>query len=119
MTSDIERSRAFYCDQLGFTLANRYDPDGKLAWCMLAMEGARIMLEQVDPDRLAGLAENRSDIALYFLCEDVDVLHERFATNGVDLQPPYVAFYGMKQLEVRDPDGRFLCFENPVDKGDA
>ena len=118
MASDIERSRAFYCDQLGFTLANRYDPDGKLSWCMLAMEGARIMLEQADPDRLAGLARNRSDIALYFLCEDVDALHERFVTNGVDLQPPFVAFYGMKQLEVRDPDGRVLCFENPVE-GDS
>lgn len=113
-TADIERSRAFYCDRLGFTLTNRYDPDGKLAWCMLAMEGARIMLEQADAERLAGLAQHRSDIALYFLCEDVDALHERFVANGVDLEPPFVAFYGMKQLEVRDPDGRFLCFEHPL-----
>ncbi|MDE0661309.1 MAG: AMP-binding protein [Gammaproteobacteria bacterium] len=112
--SDIERSRAFYCDQLGFTLTNRYDPDGKLSWCMLAMEGARIMLEQADSERLVGLTEHRTDIALYFLCEDVDVLHERFTANGVDLEPPFVAFYGMKQLEVRDPDGRFLCFEHPI-----
>ena len=116
-TSDIERSRAFYCDQLGFTLTNRYDPNGKLAWCMLAMEGACIMLEQVDAERLSGLAQRRSDIALYFLCEDVDVLHERFKANGVDVEPPFVAFYGMKQLEVQDPDGRFLCFENPVAAG--
>ena len=113
-TADIERSRAFYCDQLGFTLTNRYDPGGNLSWCMLAMEGARIMLEQADADRLAGLADDRSDIALYFLCEDVDALHERFTANGVDLEPPFVAFYGMKQLEVRDPDGRGLCFEHPV-----
>ena len=115
--SDIERSRAFYCDQLGFTLTNRYDPDGKLAWCMLAMEGARIMLEQSDAQRLSALDHGRGDIALYFLCEDVDVLHERFLANGVDVEPPFVAFYGMKQLEVRDPDGRFLCFENPVRDG--
>ena len=113
-TRDIERARAFYCDRLGFTLTNRYDPDGKLSWCMLAMEGARVMLEQTDAKRLAGLADNRTDIALYFLCEDVDVLHERFTANGVDLEPPFVAFYGMKQLEVRDPDGRCLCFEHPV-----
>ena len=113
-TADIERSRAFYCDQLGFTLTNRYDPGGNLSWCMLAMEGARIMLEQADADRLTGLADDRSDIALYFLCEDVDALHERFTANGVDLEPPFVAFYGMKQLEVRDPDGRGLCFEHPV-----
>ena len=117
LVADIERSLAFYCDQLGFTLTNRHDPNGKLAWCMLAMEGARIMLEQADADRLSGLAQGRADIVLYFLCEDVDALHERFANNGVDVRPPKVAFYGMKQLEIRDPDGRFLCFENPVGDG--
>jgi len=117
LTRDIERARAFYCDRLGFTLTKRYDPDGRLSWCSLTLEGAEIMLEQTDPERLAGLAEGRSDIAMYFLCEDVDILFERFLENGVDVKPPSVAFYGMKQLEVRDPDGRFLCFENPVETG--
>ena len=37
---DIEQSLAFYA-QLGFTLTERWDPDGALAWCSLAMEGAQ------------------------------------------------------------------------------
>ncbi len=111
---DIERSRAFYCDQLGFSMHNRWDPDGKLAWCLLGVEGARLMLQQAQPEDLAGLQAGNSDMALFFLCEDVDALHDRFRKHGVDVQPPTVAFYGMRQLAVRDPDGRSICFEHPV-----
>ena len=114
--SDIERARAFYCDQLGFTLTNRWDPDGQLGWCQLEMEGAKIMLQRAEPDDLKGLAQGKSDVALFFLCEDVDDLHRQFQGRGLDVAPPTVAFYGMRQLEVRDPDGRALCFEHPVDE---
>lgn len=31
--------------------------------------------------------------------------------HGVDVKPPTVAPYGMKQLYVRDPDGYTLCFQ--------
>ena len=112
--ADIERSLAFYCDQLGFTLRGRWDPDGKLAWCLLAMEGAQLMLQQAGPQHADGLAQSGGDIELFFVCEDVDALRERFLGRGVDAPPPTVAFYGMRQLTVADPDGRSLCFEHPV-----
>ena len=111
---DIERSRSFYCDQLGFTLANRWDPAGKLAWCQLRMEGARIMLQQAEDQDLKGLKSGHGDIALFFVCENVDELYEQFHQRGVEVEPPTVAFYGMRQLVVRDPDGRSICFEHPV-----
>ena len=112
--ADIERSRAFYCDQLGFTLTNRWDADGRLNWCQLEMEGATIMLQLAEPSDLGSLRNGHGDVALFFLCEDVDDLHEQFTGRGVDAAPPTVAFYGMRQLSVRDPDGRELCFEHPV-----
>ena len=112
--ADIERSRAFYCDQLGFTLTNRWDADGQLNWCQLEMEGATIMLQSAEPADLGGLRNGHGDVALFFLCENVDDLHEEFTGRGVDAEPPTVAFYGMRQLSVRDPDGRELCFEHPL-----
>ena len=39
--------------------------------------------------------------------------------RGVDAPPPTVAFYGMRQLTVRDPDGRSICFEHPVEASDG
>lgn len=115
--ADIESSRAFYCDRLRFRLANRWDNDGQLAWCQLEMEGATIMLQSAEPDDLAGIqsAHGHGDIALFFLCEDVDELHQQFVGRGLEVEPPTVAFYGMRQLTVTDPDGRALCFEHPVD----
>ncbi len=112
--ADIERSRAFYCDKLGFTLADRWDADGALNWCRLVKEGASIMLQRAEAADVAHLRQERSDVMLYFLCENVDDLCTEFQGRGLDVPAPEVAFYGMKQLILRDPDGRSICFENPV-----
>ena len=110
---DIEQSLAFYT-QIGFTLTERWDPDGALAWCSLAMEGAQIMLQRAEPADLTALAKGKSDVALFFLCEDVDVLYEKFSDRGVSVAAPTEAFYGMRQLTLDDPDGRRICFEHPI-----
>ena len=111
---DIEAARAFYCEQLGFTLKGRWDPDGKLAWCTLALEGAQIMLQRAEPEDLEGLKKGNSDVALFFMCEDVDALYDGIRARGVAVDPPSDAFYGMRQLTVTDPDGRRICFEHPL-----
>ena len=33
MVISMERSLAFYIDGLGFTIQNRWIPDGRLRWC--------------------------------------------------------------------------------------
>ena len=116
---DVEQSRAFYCDGLGFALTERWDPDGVFSWCSLAMEGARIMLQRAEPDDVAALAKGHSDIALFFLCDNVDALYDRFRSRGIDVAPPEEAFYAMRQVFVKDPDGRRICFEHPTSKSRA
>ena len=111
---DMERARAFYCDQLGFTLKGRWDPDGVFSWCTLALQGAEIMLQRAEPEDLSALRKGRSDVALFFLCKDVDALFETLRGRGVDVDPPSNAFYGMRQLLLKDPDGRRICFEHPL-----
>ena len=114
-TANIEQSLSFYCDQLGFTLRGRWDPNGQLAWCLLAMEGAELMLQQAQPREPTALPRRGGDIELFIVCDDVDALRERFLSRGVDAPPPTIAFYGMRQLTVQDPDGRPICFEHPVE----
>ena len=60
------------------------------------------------------LAKGKSDVALFFLCEDVDRLHEKFQDRGANVPAPTDAFYGMRQLTLKDPDGRRICFEHPL-----
>lgn len=110
--ADIEASRQFYCDGLGFALDQKWEPDGQLAWCWLTLEGAALMLQQAET---GDLTDTRS-ISIYFLCEDVDAIYAALSERGVQTEPPTIESYGMKQLFVADPDGNNVCFENPVER---
>ena len=111
--SDIAESCSFYCDGLGFEMTREWRTDGELAWCWLEQGGASLMLEQacsddpVTPTCGAG-------VTFYFICEDAAALHERITQRGIRATDPTVAFYGMNQTFVSDPDGYKLCFENPT-----
>jgi uncharacterized glyoxalase superfamily protein PhnB len=42
---------------------------------------------------------------------NVDAAYRHLKSHGIDVKPPKVAPYGMKQLYVSDPDGYLLCFQ--------
>jgi len=42
-------------------------------------------------------------------------VYGHLCAKGIQVEPPKVAPYGMKQLYVHDPDGYNLCFQWPVD----
>ena len=43
--------------------------------------------------------------------EDVEALYAEFAVRGARLlKPPDLADYGVREIEVQDPDGYILCF---------
>ena len=109
---DVDRSLGFYRDQLGFALARRADDaSGKLFWCRLERGGASIMLQQADAED--GPAEGRGrGVAFYFICDDADAMHAELNSRGMQLDRPTIAYYGMKQLFVPEPDGYSICFES-------
>ena len=51
------------------------------------------------------------DIVL-FGCEDVDMVYEYLVEKGLSIKPPIVTSYGMKQLNLSDPDGYHICFQH-------
>ena len=55
------------------------------------------------------------DTCLYFGTTDPDSVYEYLRSKGVDLEPPGIASYGMKQLYLNDPDGYNLCFQCPAE----
>jgi uncharacterized glyoxalase superfamily protein PhnB len=110
---DIDHSAAFYRDQLGFEMTTTWVPNGQLLWCRLQRSGSAIMLQQADAED--GPAENRGHgVHFYFNCDDVDDLCAEFAQRGLHLNPPTLAFYGLKQVFLQDPDGYELCFQSPA-----
>lgn len=115
---DMPTSIAFYCDVLGFKV---HATDGKPLpnndWVWLQREDVHLMLNTAyesdhrpaDPDATRIAAHH--DVCLYFGCPDVDGAYAYLCEKRLNLKPPAIAPYGMKQLYVLDPDGYNLCFQ--------
>jgi len=113
VVQDISRSIGFYRDQLGFVLVGSAESNGKVYWCRMERQGSVLMLQQADEED--GPAEGRGrGVSLYFICDDSESMHAELAARGLQLNPPSVAYYGMKQLFVPEPDGYSICFESPT-----
>jgi len=117
---DMPTSIAFYRDKLGFTVAATSQPGDDCDWALLKLDGAELMLNTAyekehrpatpDPARIAA----HEDTALFFGCRDVDGAYAHLQAMGVDVQPPKVAPYGMKQIYLTDPDDYVICFQWPA-----
>ena len=111
---DIDRAVAFYRDQLGFAVVGEAHSQGKLYWCRLERGGASIMLQHATHEDSAPHGRGRG-VVFYFVCDDADAMYAELSSRGVQLKPPTVAHYGMKQIFVPEPDGYLVCFESPTD----
>jgi hypothetical protein len=60
-----------------------------------------------EPARVAA----HEDIGLFFGCPDVNAAYRHLIGMDVNATKPVVRRYGMKQLNVTDPDGYGLCFQ--------
>lgn len=117
---DMPTSLAFYRDVLGFQAASEVPADDRCDWVMLTLHGSELMLNTAfeaherpavpDPARIAA----HSDVILYFDCEDVDAAYAYLRERHVAAKEPAVAFYGMKQVYLKDPDGYEICLQHPV-----
>ena len=111
---DIKAAVEFYTEKLDFRVTQAWEPNGKLTWCQLERGAAAVMLQRItSEDKFAG--PRGEGIVFYFHCDDAGEEYQRFTERGMTVEPPFVTFYGMKQVFVTDPDGYQLCFQNPTD----
>ena len=114
---DMATSIAFYCDVLGFELNATSKPGPIFDWALLRLNGVELMLNTAyegDKRPLAPVSSRiaaHDDTCLYFGVPDVDAVYKHLRAKGLDVKPPEVAHYGMKQLYLHDPDGYNLCFQ--------
>ncbi len=117
---DMPTSMRFYRDTLGFERVESSGDGDEVDWAWLRLGDANLMLNTAfesdkRPDR-PDLARRKAhrDTGLFFGCPDVDATYDELRAKGIDLKPPEVQAYGMKQLYVDDPDGYVLCFQAPA-----
>jgi catechol 2,3-dioxygenase-like lactoylglutathione lyase family enzyme len=121
---DMLESVGFYCDRLGFEVfqhaPHQTEPYPHFNWAWLKRGNTELMLNtRYEADRRPAARDAtrttvHDDTILYFGCPDVDAAYEILKTSGLQLNPPVVAPYGMKQLSFHDPDGYAICLQWPV-----
>ena len=100
--SDYPRAKAFWTDVLGFAVGEEGGDPPQFG--IFHRDRATVF---VDAWRGAD-AEPSPGWRAYFHIEDVDAFAA--ALNWADTEGPADKVYGMRELEVIDPDGNRLCF---------
>lgn len=108
--TDVKRTIAFYRDALGFTCkASLGDPDP--VWCHLVRDDVDLMFNRPGDGEVEALPARARDFQIfYFYPEDVVALHAQLRLKGMAVTDLRVTDYGMKEFELRDPDGIWLWF---------
>jgi uncharacterized glyoxalase superfamily protein PhnB len=102
---DLERSRRFYVDGLGFTVKETWEKEGKVLGYMLVAGSCEIGIGQDDwakgRDRQKGIG-----FRLYAeTVQDLDAIAERLREQGIEHEGPKESSWGPRILSVTDPDG--------------
>jgi uncharacterized glyoxalase superfamily protein PhnB len=104
--SDLEASRAWYCDTLGFTLLDSYEHEGEVRGLSIVAGAVRLILNQDDGakgrDRVKGLGM-RFHLSTN---QDVDELAAGIKERGGTLaSEPADMPWGARAFSLVDPDG--------------
>jgi predicted enzyme related to lactoylglutathione lyase len=97
--ADMPRSVEFY-RQLGFVVANTYEPEGRLCWAWVQSGKAHLMLtltESPQPHR---------PVMFYLYVQDVNTYRDGLIGKGIGVSEMTFPFWNQKgEFHVTDPDG--------------
>jgi hypothetical protein len=115
--SNIEDSRRYYVDGLGFAMTRRWIDEGKLRWCRLEHGGAALMLQEFRKeghDSWAPEGRVGEGVSVCFLCKDALAIYREVTSRGIAASKPFVG-NGMWVTSLSDPDGYKILFESDTD----
>jgi hypothetical protein len=83
-------------------------------WCHLERDAVDLMFNQPPAAEMAELPRRAKEFQVYyFYPDDVAALHAAWKGKGLPVTDLRVTDYGMKEFELRDPDGYWLWFGQP------
>lgn len=107
---DLERSRRFYIDVLGFS----EDDISASGWAFLSKDVFHVMLGECPDEVPAGAIGNHSWY-IHLLVDDVDAYHRDVTARGAEiLSAPANRAYGLREFTIRSPDGHRLMVGQPI-----
>jgi lactoylglutathione lyase len=114
VVSNVERSVAFYCDILGFTLTQKVPDDSPLVFATVASGDCEIFLNAPEP-ALAEYPAFKSraiggTLTLFMEVERIKSLHDALAGRVTVVMPLEHKWYGVTEFAITDPDGYVITF---------
>ena len=111
--ADVGRSETFYREKLGFVSHGAWGDGPDFA----IVQRGRVTIA-LDRSRAGGPAPTNQYWAAYIYVEDADDLCEEFRGKGVEIvRGPEDMVYGLRDFDVRDPDGHLLAFGHDLEPG--
>jgi catechol 2,3-dioxygenase-like lactoylglutathione lyase family enzyme len=107
--TDLDRSVAFYCDQLGFDLVGR-DEDSAIRQGFVALGKGGFCIELFTSLGEAANATPRAPDHLAFEAADLAAYRRRVIEAGLPVPDIEVFEGGLKHFQLHDPDGLRLDF---------
>lgn len=101
--SDYQRAKTFYVDVLGFEPVEEAG-DPVTGFGIFRAGKAQIFLTAWDGPEAA-----YKGWRMYLYPEDLKATMDRISAAGGTLSSPTVTEYGMREVEITDPDGNVLC----------
>jgi uncharacterized glyoxalase superfamily protein PhnB len=108
----IEKSLPFWVDRMGFEKITEVPDGDRLAFVILARDGAELMLqtiESVRKDEPQFAAANSNGGSLFIEVEDLGDVIKRLEGYAIAMEER-TTFYGMREIGVFDPGGHIVIF---------
>lgn len=110
--NDLEKSLAWYCGVVGFTVDKKYEREGKLRAVSLKAGAVRLLIGQDDGARGTDRVKGVGFSLQITTAQNVDDLATRIKELGGILESEPTDAWGARVFRVRDPDGFVLVISS-------
>jgi uncharacterized glyoxalase superfamily protein PhnB len=107
--SDVRATKDWY-ESIGFVLTGANEVDGEMDWARLSYGNSDVMFSEGGRPS----THDRREVDLYIQTEDLDDLYLRLRDRVEIREELHETFYGMKEFIIRDLNGFWITFGQPI-----
>lgn len=110
---DLQKSKAWYCDVVGFTVDQEHEREGVLRAISLKAGNVRIVIGRDDGAKGWDRVKGEGFSLMITTAQSIDELADRIKRNGGSLAAePMDTPWGTRLLRLQDPDGFKLAISS-------
>ena len=106
---DVRTAVEWYTS-IGFKAVRNDEEHGEINWALLSFGNSELMLNSGGKPSTA----QRREVDLYIHTDDVEDVYRRLKHRVQIVEGPHDTFYGMREFIIRDLNGFWVSFGQPV-----